>query len=354
VSESREKVRSTVVLAGGAGMVGQNLTPLLQARGDRVVVLDKNRPNLALLARLNPGVETHLADLAEPGPWMDLFGGAAAVVDLKAQIAAPGPELFERNNVRAQRHILEACRRASIRHLIHLSSSVVISVARDAYSETKRQAERLVRESGVLFTTLRPPLMFGCFDVKHLGYISRLLERTPLLPIPGSGRYLRQPLYVMDLCRIILVCLGRPPSNAAHDVIGHERLDFIDLIRMIARARRLHRVILPTPLPLFALLLRTYGLLTRRPAFVQEQLEALVAGDDFPVSPWVEEFGVRYTPFSEGLEETLAAPCLVWTREMVSPHTRGCSGAGRQRRRAGVGSGLESPRLEPAASGASS
>ena len=309
-----------IVLAGGAGMVGQNLTPLLLEAGARVIAVDKNEKNLRLLARLNPGLEAHTADLAEEGPWTDLLRGAEAVVDLKAQIASPDYEVFERNNVRTQQRLLDACRAHHVPHLVHLSSSVVISVARDGYSESKRAAEELVKASGVPHTILRPPLMFGCFDVKHLGYITRLLERTPVLPIPGSGRYLRQPLYVMDLCRVILRCLERGPTGTTHNLIGHERIDFIDLLRMIATERGLTRALLPVPLPLFGAVLSMGAWILRRPPFTKEQLEALVAGDDFPVDGWAETFGVRYTPFRDGLREVYASPRYRYMAEMVSPH----------------------------------
>jgi nucleoside-diphosphate-sugar epimerase len=309
-----------VVLTGAAGLVGQNLTPLLRSAGVAVVALDKHRGNLELLARLNPGTEAHAVDLAEPGEWVALFAGAEAVVDLKAQIMAVREEPYRRNNVGAQERVLEACRAHAIPHLVHLSSSVVISVAQDGYSESKRRGEALVRESGRPFTILRPPLLYGCLDVKHLGYIVGLLERTPLLPIPGSGRYLRQPLYVRDLCRVILRCLERGPSGAAHNVIGHERIDFIDLIRLMARARGLRRLVVPVPLPLFTAALRLHAVVTRRPAFNAEQLAALMAGDEFPVEPWTETFGVSYTPFREALREMAGSPLCRHVREMTRPH----------------------------------
>ena len=302
-------------------MVGQNLTPvLLQQTGNRIVAIDKNTKNLRLLARLNPGLEVHEADLAEDGTWPELFAGADAVVDLKAQIASPDDEVFFRNNVRTQERVLEACRRHAVPHVVHLSSSVVISVARDAYTESKRAAEDMVRASGLPHTILRPPLMFGCFDVKHLGYITRVLERTPILPIPGSGRYLRQPLYVMDLCRVILRCLERGPRGETHNLIGHERIDFIELLQTIARERGLRRLLVPVPLPLFGAALRVGALLLRRPPFTKDQLDALVAGDDFPVDGWCEAFDVRYTPFREGLRQVYASPRYRHTAEMVSPH----------------------------------
>jgi len=103
-------------------------------------------------------------------------------------------------------------------------------------------------------------------------------------------------------------------------VIGHERIDFIDLLRAVARETRLHRVMLPIPLPLFRALLRVHAVFTRKPAFTTEQLEALIAGDDFPVEPWSEEFGVTYTPFAEALRAIYASPLSRYNREMGSPH----------------------------------
>lgn len=309
-----------IVLAGGAGMVGQNLTPLLVGSGAHVVALDKNDNNLSLLARLNPGIEAHAVDLAAKGDWPRLFAGADGVVDLKAQIASPDHEVFERNNVQTQQRLLDACRAHAVPHIVHLSSSVVISVAKDGYSESKRAAERMVAASGLPCTILRPALMFGCFDVKHLGYITRLLERAPVLPVPGSGRYLRQPLYVMDLCRVILRCLERGPTGTTHNLIGHERIDFIDLLRTIARERGLRRLMVPVPLPLFSTALTAAATVLRRPPFTREQLEALIAGDDFPVEGWTEAFGVRYTPFVEGLREVYGSPRYRHTAEMISPH----------------------------------
>lgn len=309
-----------VVLAGGAGMVGHNLAPLLLHAGARVIALDKNQQNLDLLRRLNPRVEAHHADLSEGGAWTDLLAGVDAVVDLKAQIASPDETAFARNNVRAQERLLEACRAHAVRHLVHLSSTVVISVAKDAYTESKRAAEEMVRHSAVPHTILRPALMYGCFDVKHLGYITRVLEVMPVLPIPGSGRYMRQPLYVMDLCRVVKRCLERGPTHAAHNIVGLERIDFIDMLRVIANARGLRRILLPVPLPLFSAALEVTGRLLRRPRFTKEQLVALIAGDDFPLDGWCEAFDVRYTPFREALREVYASPFYARGAEMVSPH----------------------------------
>jgi len=298
-------------------MVGQNLVPELRLRGDRVVALDRNRHNLEILSRRAPGVTVRATDLAEPGDWQELFAGVDAVVDLKAQITSHAPEPHERNNVVAGRRVLDACERHGVPHLVHLSSSVVISLAEDIYTRSKRAAERAVRESGVPHTVLRPPLLYGHFDVKHVGLILSLLRRWPVLPIPGDGRYPRQPLFVGDLCRVILAVLDRRPEGRIHEVIGHERIPFIELLRRAAELAGLKALLVPTPLPLYRLGLGAVGRVAGRPPFTREQLDALVAGDDFPVGGWTEEFGVRYTPFGEAAPRVFGSPPPEWG-EMIS------------------------------------
>src|SRR6185503_15637815 len=131
-----------IVLTGAAGLVGQNLVVELKAQGySKLVVIDKHPYNLDVLRGLHPDVEVHLADLAEPGEWTRSFAGAACVVQLHAQITGKFPELFVRNNIDASKRVLAACAEHKIPYLVHISSSVVNSVAKDDYTETKKAQE---------------------------------------------------------------------------------------------------------------------------------------------------------------------------------------------------------------------
>ena len=81
------------------------------------------------------------------------------------------------------------------------------SAADDFYTNSKKEQERAVKDSGIPCPILRPTLMFGWFDRKHLGWLSRFLQKVPVFPIPGNGRYMRQPLYVGDFCNVIISCI---------------------------------------------------------------------------------------------------------------------------------------------------
>lgn len=294
-----------IVLTGAAGLVGQNLIVELESQGyTQLVAIDKHTFNLAILQQLHPNVLAIEADLAEVGPWQDAFAGAQIVVQLHAQITGKQHQEFERNNLVATRLVLQACRSHGVPYLVHISSSVVNSVGDDSYTRTKKLQEEMVLSSDLSFCVLRPTLMFGWFDPKHLGWLSRFMAKTPVFPIPGDGRHMRQPLYERDFCRCIAWCMQHQPQGAIYDIVGDTRVDYIDIIRTIKRVKSLHTLIVPIPMGLFAFLLRCYALFSRKPPFTADQLKSLAAGDDFHGVDTQAVFNVTQTPFELAIRES--------------------------------------------------
>ncbi|HEL3779320.1 MULTISPECIES: NAD-dependent epimerase/dehydratase family protein [Stenotrophomonas] len=298
-----------IVITGAAGLVGQNLIVELKQQGyTRLVAIDKHAHNLDILQKLHPDVRVVLADLAEPGAWAHEFNGAACVVQLHAQITGKTTDLFVRNNITATSHVLKATQDAAVPYMVHISSSVVNSVAKDDYTNTKREQEEMVVASGQRHCVLRPTLMFGWFDPKHLGWLSRFMARTPVFPIPGDGRFMRQPLYERDFCRCIAKCIETEPDGNVFDIVGDTRVDYVDIIRTIKRVKKLHTVIVHIPIGFFGFLLKVYSLFSSKPPFTADQLKALSAGDDFKGIDTEAVFGVKQTPFEEAIRESYTDP----------------------------------------------
>lgn len=300
---------SKIVITGAAGLVGQNLIVELKSQGfTQLVAIDKHAYNLDILRKLQPEVVTIEADVAIPGDWEDQLAGASCVVQLHAQITSKFPEEFVRNNIDATRVVLDAIKRHKVPYLVHISSSVVTSVANDDYTNTKKAQEKLVVESGVRHCVLRPTLMFGRFDPKHFGWLSRFIAKTPVFPIPGDGRYMRQPLYVGDFCRCIADCIVRERDGEVYDVVGDVRIDYVDIIHMIKKVKGLRTWILHIPYGLFGFLLRVYAIFSGKPPFTDDQLKALSAGDDFKGVDTEAVFAVTQTPFAEAVRESYCDP----------------------------------------------
>jgi nucleoside-diphosphate-sugar epimerase len=296
---------SRIVISGGAGLVGQNLVVTLREAGYRnLLVLDKSRANLDVMRRLQPGIETVETDLSVAGDWQSRVAAADALVILHAQIGGLLEQEFQDNNVNATRNLLESLRDNPGCYLLHVSSSVVNSSAEDFYTRSKLEQEQMVEAAPQDSFILRPTLMFGWFDRKHLGWLSRFMRRFPVFPVPGRGDYLRQPLYAGDFCRVLQACLEQRPVNGSCNVSGKEKVTYIDIIRKIRRVTGAKALILPLPRAVFALLLRVYALFDRNPPFTVSQLRALVIDELFEDVDWESRFHVKATPLDEALAQT--------------------------------------------------
>lgn len=298
-----------IVVTGVAGLVGQNLCLQLH-EGDytNLVGIDKHKTNLGVLRKHQPYVRVIEADLAETGDWQSEIADADIVVLNQAQIGGLDWEDFERNNLIATRNILDAIDRDNPAYIVHISSSVVNSRADDFYTRSKTEQEQMVVRSGLKHCVLRPTLMFGWFDRKHLGWLRRFMDRFPVFPIPSHGKYVRQPLYERDFCRVIQGCMEQQPDGEVFDISGQERILYKDMIRTIrdvsgARARILH-----IPYWSFWMSLWAVGLVTRNPPFTTRQLEALVIPEEFPITDWPQRFGFEATPFRQAVDETYNHP----------------------------------------------
>jgi nucleoside-diphosphate-sugar epimerase len=296
-----------IALTGAAGLVGQNLIPRLKARGlTDIVAIDKHAANLAILRKLHPDISIIEANLATADGWQRSVANSDVLVLSHAQIGGLDAAPFTANNVTATERVLAAVR-ANAPYVVHLSSSVVESAANDWYVQSKEAQETLVAASGLPLVVLRPTLMFGWFDRKHMGWLARFMQKAPVFPIPGDGRYLRQPLYAGDFCDIIMACIAQRITGA-YNISGLERIDYIDLMRAVKEAVGARSAIVRVPYRLFWLMLYVYGLFDHDPPFTTKQLEALATPDVFEEIGWPKIFGVRATPLRDALNETFRDP----------------------------------------------
>lgn len=298
-----------IVITGAAGLVGQNLIVELKRMGKYDIIgIDKHPHNTDVLEQLHPDIKVLNTDVLQVADWSKELQDCSVLITLHAQIGSKQAGDFVDNNVTATQAVIAAARQQQVPYIIHASSSVVESVANDDYTNSKKQQEQLVIESGIPYCILRPTLMFGWFDRKHLGWLSRFMRRIPVFPIPGSGKFMRQPLYVRDFCKIIVSCINDKPANKIYNITGREKIFYVDLIKMIRSACGAKPLIVLIPYWLFWILLKIYAVFSRNPPFTADQLKALLAGDEFELIEWWKIFSVEATPLDQAIQETFNDP----------------------------------------------
>jgi nucleoside-diphosphate-sugar epimerase len=295
-----------IIITGGAGIVGINLVKaLVEKNTSNIHVIDKNHYNLNLLKKLFPSITTHHYDLSKKGKWENIFVKKSHVFMLHAQISSLNWQDFKKNTIDSTQNVLIVIRKKGISSsdIIHVSSSVVNSMADDYYVRSKKIQENLVQKFSKNILILRPTLMFGLFDRKHLGWLSRFMRKFPIFPIPGNGQYIRQPLFVEDFVKILASTLFIKKKGIL-DISGKEQITYISIIKEIKKIQKSKTLIIKIPYIFFYILLKIWALFDRNPPFTIYQLQALTIPEVFPTADWENIFNVKTTKFRIAVTRT--------------------------------------------------
>ena len=146
--------------------------------------------------------------------------------------------------------------------------------------------------------------MFGWFDRKHLGWLYRFMKKIPFFPIPGKGKFKRQPLFVGDFCKIIVKSLENKSISGIYNISGLEKIDYVELMSLLKYFSRSRTIFIFLPIPIFDFLLKIWSFISPKPAFTSSQLEALTAGDEFEIIDWPKIFSIKKTCLKEALNIT--------------------------------------------------
>jgi len=217
-----------ILVTGASGLLGGLTAQALAERGDQVTVLQRRPSRLGL-----PEV---LADVADAPAVARAVAGHQAVVHLAAKVNMTGPEAEYRwANVEGTRSVVDACRRAGVERLVHVSSPSVAhagvslvgagagpadpAVARGPYARSKAAAELLALgadSASLAVLAIRPHVVWGPGDTQ---LVTRIVARgrSGRLPLFGSGAVLIDSTYVDNAVAALLAAVDR---CGPHDVHG--------------------------------------------------------------------------------------------------------------------------------------
>ena len=184
----------TIAITGGTGFVGQAVLDEAAKR-----VLDVR----ALTRReryARPGVEWVPGDLADREGLARLMRGVEAAIHIAGAVNAPDKAGFEEANVRGTLRVLEAAKKAGVPRLIFVSSLAAREPRLSLYGASKARAEKLVAASGLDWTIVRPPAVYGPRDREFLDLFKA--ARWGVVPMPKDGR--SSYIHVTDLARLLL------------------------------------------------------------------------------------------------------------------------------------------------------
>lgn len=183
-----------VAVTGGTGFVGQAVIEEARRRGMTLKALARRAQAPC------DGIEWVHGDLANPEALGALVDGADAVLHIAGVVNTPDPMGFHLGNVVGTEVLVEAASQAGVRRFVFVSSLAAREPGLSAYGKSKRHAEEVVQVSGLDWTIVRPPAIYGPRDREILEMFRA--AKWSIVPMPPSGR--ASIVHVEDLARLLL------------------------------------------------------------------------------------------------------------------------------------------------------
>ncbi|HEV2316828.1 MAG TPA: dTDP-glucose 4,6-dehydratase [Thermoplasmata archaeon] len=256
-----------VLLTGGAGFIGSNLTRYWLAAHpeDRVTVFDlltyAGRRESLVDLEANSRYRFVRGDVANPEDVREALRGSDLVLHLAAEThndrAISDPTPFVRTNVVGTATLLEACRTLDIPRAHFVSTDEVFGslelgeprrfdedspyCPRGPYSASKAAADHLVRAwhttYGLPVTLSNCSNNFGPyqFPEKLIPLAITNLLRKERVPLYGDGRNVRDWIYVEDHCAALDLIARRGRPGATYLVSAETELSNVELLERLVR-----------------------------------------------------------------------------------------------------------------------
>ena len=222
-----------VVVTGATGFTGRRVVRALAARGHRVTAFVRASSDRATLPA---EVDVAVGDLGRPETLEAALRGRDALVNVASLGFGHAPG------------IVAAARAAGIGRSVFVGTTAVRTTLPTPSKAVRLEAEHVVLEGGIGATLIRPTMIYGAPGDRNLERLLRFVRRFPVVPVPGGGGGLQQPVHVDDVAGAIAAVAPRGDLACRRfDVAGPAPMTFRELLRTVAAVLGRRRLFVPVP-----------------------------------------------------------------------------------------------------------
>ena len=180
----------------------------------------------------------------------------------------------------------------------------------DAHAAGVIMGEAAFLAAGRPGVMLHPTMIYGAQAEDNVRRLAALLRRLPLVPLPGGGRALVQPIHQDDVTRAIVAAAERDWDAPATLILaGPAPLPYADFVRAVARVAGLRPPrIVPVPGRALVALAPLSRLVPGLPVVRRAEVRRLLEDKAFDIAPMRAWLGFEPMPLADGLARTFVAP----------------------------------------------
>jgi uncharacterized protein YbjT (DUF2867 family) len=200
--------------------------------------------------------------------------------------------------------LVSAVEASDVARSVFFSSTSIYTRLPAASKPIRLAAEQRVISMSGAWTILRPTMIYGDAGDRNLSRLVRFVSRSPVVPLPGGGRALVQPVHVEDLGRAALsVLMAKAAERRAYDLAGAEAAPLRELVRHVGKLLDRRVLLVPLPIRPMAAVAGLWHRVGLPPRVSAEQVLRLAEDKAFPFDAARRDWGYAPRGFREGLAD---------------------------------------------------
>lgn len=287
-----------IFVTGATGFVGKNLVKKL-AKDKKIRCLVRKDEYLG------KNIEIVKGDLTDKKSLIAATKNISTIIHLASLIRSNNLAELNRVNVKGTKDLVNASINNGVKKIIYLSSFDVKLKNKQGYGNSKLEAEKIIKKSGLDYIILRPTVIYGIGDKENLNKLFKIIKKYPFAPVIGNGKYQLQPVYIDDVTDVIIKCIDLEKNNRTYFIAGPKPLTFDEIIDETSEilAKKVYKI--HFPLPFLKIMLKPYEVISKYPSLTYDKLSAVTENKTCDISKSERELDFKPINFEEGLKKTI-------------------------------------------------
>lgn len=218
-----------ILLTGATGFIGSHVLEALLREGHRVVTVSRREvtPGLWTVQHLSRDFSHALS----PADWTGAVQDIDVVINAVGILRERGAQRFDTLHHRAPAALFAAAAAAGVQRIVQISALGADDAATTRYHLSKKAADDVLASLPVESVIVQPSLVFGQGGASATMFTMQASQ--PLIPLPGRGDQIVQPVHIDDLVAVVLAVATQEGAARSHAgrrvaVVGPEAMTLRD------------------------------------------------------------------------------------------------------------------------------
>jgi uncharacterized protein YbjT (DUF2867 family) len=293
----------SILVAGGTGFVGSAVVRRLVRDGADVSVMTAH-PEKRLARVEGMGARAVRGDVLDAASLAEAVRGTDVVVQALTFPTFPVEKpsrgfTFEEFEHHGTERLVRAAQGAGVRTFVYISGAGAAPGAAKTWHRAKWGGEEAIRAGGIEHTILRPSWAYGPED-RALNRLLAFARWLPFVPVVGNGSQRLQPVLIDDVALAVARAVRPDGPRGTFEIGGPEVLSMDEVLRtaLDLMGKRRPLIHIPVWMPKLA---GWFLQALPRPPLSPDTVDFLTGDALADTEGLLEAFGLRLTPFREGL-----------------------------------------------------